>query len=123
MFAAILTIGLFLAINFSTRITSSRPLQAEYINAQKDIEQLKQEQAALLAELDYAQSDAYVQLWARQDGKMARPGEVLVIPLAIREQTDPTPVQPSLVQVETSPPKPAPWTLWWALFFDSPPPG
>jgi cell division protein FtsB len=123
MFAAILAIGLILAINFSTRLTSSRPLQAEYVSVQEEIEQLKQEQAALLTELDYAQSDAYVELWARQDGKMLRPGEVLIIPLVVADVSEPTPPPVSMVEIETSLPEPSPWTLWWALFFDSPPPG
>ena len=122
MFAAILAIGLILAINFSTRITASRPLQAYYQSVQAEIEVLQQEHDALLAEFDYAQSDAFVEQWARQEGKMVRPGEVLVIPLAIARQTETTPTPQPFIEMQTSPPTPEPWTLWWALFFDSDPP-
>lgn len=125
MFAAILAIGLLLAINFSSRITASQPLQEAYARVQAEIEALRREQAELIRQRDYARSDAYVEKWARSEGKMVRPNEVLVIPLPASAGTAPTPVpaqdQPQ-VMVETRPPRPDPWTLWWALFFDSPPP-
>jgi hypothetical protein len=122
MFAAILAIGLILAINFSTRITASQPLEEIYNQTLDEIEQLKLGQATLIAERDYASSDGYVEVWARQDGKMARPGEVLVIPLpaGVSVQTTPTPLP--FVEVVTAPEEPSTWELWWALFFDSNPP-
>lgn len=122
MFAAILAIGLLLAINFSTRITDSRPLRDYYDSVLAEIDQLQQEQTALLAELDYARSDAYVELWARSEGKMVRQGEILIVPIALDTHTASTPTPIPFVEIETSPPKPKPWTLWWTLFFDSPPP-
>jgi cell division protein FtsB len=122
MFAAILAIGLILAINFSTRITASRPLQAYYHSVQAEIEVLQEEHDALLAESEYAQSDAYVEQWARQEGKMVRPGEVLVIPLAVAPQVQATATPQPFIEMQTSPPTPEPWTLWWTLFFDSDPP-
>jgi cell division protein FtsB len=122
MFAAILAIGLILAINFSTRITASRPLRAFYDIVQTELGELQQEQATLAAELGYAQSDAYVEQWARKDGKMVRSGEVLVIPLSIYVPTEEAPENQEFVEIDTSPPKPETWELWWALFFDGPPP-
>jgi len=122
MFAAILAIGLILAINFSARITASRPLQEYYATVQAEIEQLQQEQATLLAELDYAQSDAYVEQWAHGEGKMVRSGEVLVVPIPAEPQIQVSPTPLPFIQIETSPPTPEPWTLWWSLFFDSSPP-
>jgi cell division protein FtsB len=123
MFAAILAIGMILAINFSTRIAASRPLQTYYASVAEEIERLKQEQATLMAERDYVQSDAYVELWARADGKMVRPGEVLVVPLPAGARQQPTPIPPSVfAEVETSPPGPQTWHLWWSLFFDTSPP-
>lgn len=124
MFAAILAIGLILAINFSTRIASNRVQRDIFANAQAEVEHLRLERATLIAERDAVQSDAFVEQWARGEGKMVRPGEVLVVPLApIGEAPPPTATPPPAVTIETSPPRPEPWTLWWALFFDSPPPG
>jgi cell division protein FtsB len=123
MFAAILAIGLLLAINFSSRITAGQPLQEAYERVQVELEQLREEQTALIAERDFAQSDAFVEHWARDDGMMVRSGEVLVVPVPSRNtlnvnQSDI--VQPG--QIETTPRRPEPWQIWWALFFDSTPP-
>lgn len=122
MFAAILAIGLMLAINFSTRISNSRLQRETYNNIENEVDALQQEQATLIAELDYVQGDTYVERWARSEGKMVRPGEVLVIPVPLNNTPIATPTPSVVIQVETSPPKPDNWTLWWALFFDSPPP-
>jgi cell division protein FtsB len=123
MFAAILAVGLLLAINFSSRITAGQPLQEAYKRALAEIEQLQREQEALIAERDYVQSDAFVEQWARDEGKMVRPGEVLVIPVpAVSSLPQPEANPTRSVPVETTPRKPENWHVWWALFFDTPPP-
>ncbi len=123
LFAAILSIGLFLAIDFSGRITASQPLQQAYENVSAEIEDLRQEQAALIQERDYVRSDAYVAQWARSEGKLIQPGEILIVPVPSGVGIEETPSpQVSLADIRTSPPEPEPWTLWWNLFFDSPPP-
>src|SRR6185369_14522924 len=81
MFAAILAIGLLLAINFSSRIAAGQPLQDAYGKVNVEVAQLRKEQADLIREHDYVQSDAYVSQWARSEGKMVRDGEILVIPV------------------------------------------
>ncbi len=123
MFAAILALGLILGINFTTLVASGQPLQELYQQVSSEITQLKQEQASLTQERDYARSDAYVARWAREEGKMILPGEVLVIPVPSNdsEAATPVPSEPP-VSIETRPPEPQPWQLWWSLFFDSPPP-
>ncbi|NWF68975.1 MAG: septum formation initiator family protein [Chloroflexi bacterium] len=125
MFAALLAISLILAINFTSRIAANQPLQEALQRVRAEIAQLRTEQSALIEERDYVQSDAYVESWARSEGKMIRPGEVLVIPVpaggsATTAAVDTT-ATPS-VPVQTTPEQPAPWMLWWALFFDTPPP-
>lgn len=122
MFAAIIAIGLILAINFSARITSSRPLNEFYQSVEGEILFLRQEQATLIAEKAYAESPAFVQQWARGDGKMIRPGEILVIPLSAGIPPTPTPIPPVFNDVQTSPQGPENWQLWWSLMFDAPPP-
>jgi cell division protein FtsB len=123
MFAAILAVGLLLAINFSSRITAGQPLQEAYNRAQDEIEQLQHEQEVLIAERDYVQSDAFVELWARDEGKMVRPNEVLVIPVpAVNSLPQPQANPTQSVPIQTSAVKPENWQVWWALFFDAPPP-
>ncbi len=122
MFAAILAIGLALVISLSSRILAGQPLEAAYNRVQNEIAQLKQEQSDLLMERDYARSDGFVESWARDEGKMVREGEMLVVPVPsgmMVEQSD-APIQ--MVDTVTTPPEPEPWSLWWALFFDNPAP-
>jgi cell division protein FtsB len=122
MFAAILAIGLLLTINFSSRITAGQPLQEAYDRTVAEVTQLRQEQAALIAQRDYVQSDAYVEQWARNEGKMIREGEVLVIPVPSGVSVEPTAVAGPEVPLQTAPPEPEAWQLWWSLFFDTEPP-
>ncbi len=126
MFAAILAIGLMLAINFSSRISAERSLRDVYQKVEQEIDLLRREQADLIDELNYVRSDAYVEAWAHSEGKMVRPGEVLVLPIPSSsglEQAEAASeaVQP-LIELETAPPEPENWELWWSLFFDEPPP-
>lgn len=123
MFAGILAIGLFLAIDFSGRITASQPLLQAHERVQDEIEALREEQASLIRERDYVRSDAYVAQWARSEGRMILPGELLVIPVpsGIEPATTPAPIVP-VVPIQTAPDTPDNWLLWWSLFFDNPPP-
>lgn len=122
-FAVILTLGLILAINFSSRITSGQPLFEAYSNIKTEIAALQAESATLEAEFIYVQSDTYVERWARDRGKMVRSGEKLVIPVPAGELVaQPTPIPILTAQFDSGIPRPDPWEYWWVLFFDSPPP-
>lgn len=121
-FAVILAVGLILAINFSSRIAAGQPLLVAYNNVQTEIARLRTEQEALLQERDFALSDAFVEAWARESGKMIRPGEKLVIPVPSGNTVLPTPTPVPLTDFDTGLVEPEPWQLWWVLFFDSPPP-
>ncbi|MDZ4769050.1 MAG: septum formation initiator family protein [Chloroflexota bacterium] len=123
MFAVILAVVLLLAINFSSRISAAQPLQEAFTRVQTEIDQLETEHVRLTALRDAVMSDAYVESWARDDGKMMRPGEMLYVPVpsgvAVEEAVPPLVV---MADIETSEAEPESWELWWALFFDSPPP-
>ena len=123
VFAAILSIGLLLVINFSGRIARGQQTEAEHERLQATITVLEQQQVSLLKERDYAASDASVEHWAHTEGKMIREGEVLVIPIPAGD-VNPTPLPPAPILVATPAPEPqAPkWHLWWNLFFDGQPP-
>jgi cell division protein FtsB len=123
MFAVILAVGLLLAINFSSRIAAGKPLLDAYDEVNAEILELELEQATLSAELQYVQSSAFVERWARDNGKMIRPGERLVIPVPVEIAA--TPVPSSLEneqQFDSGIPTSEPWEMWWALFFDFEPP-
>lgn len=125
MFAVILAIALMLAVQFSSRISEERRLNEIRDTVQEEIDLLGREQAELLEQLAFVASDAYVEEWARSEGRMVRDNMVLVIPIpaAIAQQSPQT--QETIQQtaiVETTLPEPKPWKVWWQLFFDMPPP-
>lgn len=122
MFAVILAVGLMLAVNFSSRILADRDLQEVRTKVLQEIEFLKREQGDLVDRLNYVNSDAYVEDWARSEGKMIRDGEVLVLPVPSNTLPETEPVTSASVPVQTTLPEPERWELWWALFFNSPPP-
>lgn len=124
MFAVIVAVGLMLAIQFSSRISSERELNSIRNTIQDEIELLRQEQAQLVDQLAYVESDAYVEDWARSEGRMVREGEVLVVVVAgnTSEQVQQEQVVIPQANLETTLPEPENWELWWSLFFDTSPP-
>ena len=128
VFVIIVAAGLTLAINFSTRISAGRPLQDAHRRVLTEIQVLREDQARLIAERDHARSDVFVQRWARDEGKMVRAGEHLVIPVPTGDTLYVAPVSASqaaaagFADVVTMPRRPANWKLWWALFLDQPAP-
>jgi len=123
MFAVIVAIALMLAVNFSSRVTADRELRRVRDAVQAEIEQLRREQAALIERLNFVQSDAFIEQWARSQGRMVREGEVLLVLFPMMD-AQPTPTEPAaVVQVAPLPTETPPtWHSWWALFFDAPPP-
>lgn len=122
MLAVALSIGLILTLNFSSRITLDRDLGRIHARFTAEIDALLDEQQGLVEQLSYVKSDAYVEYWARDEGKMIREGEVLIMPKS--SGVPPSARRPSirLVEFQTTAPEPENWELWWALFFDGPPP-
>jgi cell division protein FtsB len=123
MFAVIVAIGLMLAINFSSRVSADRELRAVRDAVQQEIDQLRREQGQLIEQLNYVQSDAFIEAWARSEGRMVREGEVLMVlfPAQNSAAAGPTPEPLPVLPPEVTLPTPT-WQLWWAMFFDSPPP-
>jgi cell division protein FtsB len=122
MFAAILAIGLILGLNFTSLISSAQPLNQLYGDVTTQIAVLQQQRATLIAERDFAASDAYIEQWAHSDGKMVRPGERLIVPVPLASSLEMTPLPTPSVVIETRPPANAAWKVWWQLFFDGEPP-
>lgn len=125
MFAVILTIGLMLAIQFSSRIEADQDLDQIKNTILDEIELLQQEHKELTEQLAFVDSDAYVENWAHEEARMVREGEVLVIPKPIADvalQTASSTEEVVPILVDTELPEPQTWELWWALFFDQPPP-
>ncbi|GAB4547287.1 MAG: hypothetical protein OHK0023_08380 [Anaerolineae bacterium] len=125
VFGSILAISLLLAINFSGRIAAGRRINAERQEIEYEIQTLQARATSYRIELDFYRSDAFVEQWARREGKMHLPGEVLVVPVPGRATATlivtPTP-QPEAIEAMRREEAPSNIQLWWLLFFDSPPP-
>lgn len=123
VFAAILSIGLLLVINFSGRIARGQQMESERRRLQATIDVLATQHIDLLKQRDYAASETYIEQWAHTEGKLVRDGEVLVIPVPVGdEQMTPTPPPPVFASAPSSEPETPRWRLWWNLFFDGDPP-
>ena len=114
---AIITFALLIGYDFSRRLATNRRIAADYAQLQAEITNLEAQQADLKAKKAYVDSDAYVENWARSEGKLVRPGEHLVIPLARPENQPGRGTLP--MRSSTSGPN---WYSWWLMFFDTPPP-
>ncbi|MBN1679128.1 MAG: hypothetical protein JW966_02470 [Anaerolineae bacterium] len=122
-FAAILSIGLLLVINYSGRIARGQQMEIERRRLQATIDVLEAEKRNLLNDRDYAASNEAVEHWAHTEGKMVRDGEMLVIPIpAGPDEPTPEPPAASLLAVEARESEKPRWNLWWNLFFDGEPP-
>ena len=80
-------------------------VQAQYDEALAQNERLKEKVA-------YAQSDKAVDEWAREQGHMAKPGDVVIVPIPPEgAQIMPTPMPtPTTIVAEN-------WEVWQVLFF------
>jgi len=102
-----------LVVGFGQQVMLAREMRTEEDRLELAVatEQTRHEELTALSE--YVGSDEYVEEWAREEAKMAKPDEVVVIPMATDE--GPTPeTQPE----NTATPEPRPfWIEWWELLF------
>ena len=124
VFALLLSIGLLLVINFRGRIARGQQMETARRELQSTLVVLQSQSESLQRERDYAASDASIEEWAHQEGKMVREGEILIIPIpGGQTEPTPTPTPPVLIIAPPTPQQDEPnWTLWWNLFFDGSPP-
>ena len=101
-----------MAIAFNARLATVRQMRQDEARLSQEVVAEQSRQADLRLLQAYVASDAYVEHWARVEARMAKPGEVAVIPVA-----------PAGAQLNVAPsiPASAPPTIvdeWWAVFFD-----
>ncbi|GAB4581823.1 MAG: hypothetical protein Fur0022_45740 [Anaerolineales bacterium] len=115
LIGALLVIIILLMAEFNNRMTELNRLTEQRDRAAAQITSLVQTQVALGTQIAYATSVSAVEQWAYEEGKLIRPGDNPVVPLASGETQNPTPVPASPIQagevVEN-------WEVWFALFFD-----
>jgi cell division protein FtsB len=108
----IIVAGILVLGDLNQRMADARQLEQDASLLKTEVTSLESENQALQTQVAEATSEAAVERWARSEGKMVRPGEILVFPVAptgtrFVQQPTPTPL----------PPLPSNWEVWWALFF------
>jgi cell division protein FtsB len=107
---ALMIFAIPLLADFNARLGYIRQMTAEAAALQERIEQEKAHRDALLSLQDYAQSNEFVEHWARQAG-MARAGETVIKPSPL----DSAPPITNTASVATPAPS-DPQSEWAALF-------
>ena len=104
-----------LIAGFNARMTIIQQMNQEERQLARGIAEEQARRAELEKLHAFVKSDAYVEYWAREEARMAYPGEVAIIPVP-QESSPPAPTPVPIAQQSTSP-----LGDWWAVFFDSSP--
>ncbi len=102
---------------FGQQVVRARQMRAEEVRLEQAVAAKQAYHDELIAQLEYVRSDEYVEQWAREDAKMARPGEIVVIVL------DDTDTEQEVDATPTPTPEPEPKSFWvelWELIFIPP---
>ncbi len=102
----------YLILDLNYRISELVRLTSERDAMATSVYEIKQTEAFLESQIAYANSDAAVEKWAREDAFMARPGEHPIIMLPDPKFTpQPTPIPVATREVYQN------WQIWGELFF------
>jgi cell division protein FtsB len=117
----VLTISLFLVVDFARRTAATYKIKAEAARLEQEVAQVRAHRQELEAQLNYVQSDAYVEEIARTQLKWAKEGETVVVVMATPQPVSAPSVDSASSSADSFVPQ-SPWQAWWLIFFDVPPP-
>ena len=98
-----------LAWSFGRQILLLRKMKAEEARLEQMTATEQARQEDLLAQLDYVQTEEYMEHWAREEFRMAKPGEVVVITDLDAGEGSESPD----VQSDNSSESESFWVTWW----------
>ncbi len=113
--AAIIALAIVgsLAWGFGQQLARARRVRMEELQLERAVATAQAHHDDLVVQLEYVQSDEYVEQWAREDAKMSRTGEVVVV-VPMDSEESATDAQP------TPTPEPDTRSFWsdvWELIF------
>ena len=110
---ALIVVAVFLLLDYQSRTNQLYQVQNERDLIEQEVIKLRQTEQALQAALDYANSPAMVEQFAREELGAVQPGDVRIVPYPDDAVTPtPTPViLPTQSVVKNS-------DVWKALFFE-----
>lgn len=117
VFISLVLAGYFI-ISFGKVALVSHQLRNTKAALQAEVAALEEEVAALEAQKEFVQTDRYIEQAAREEYKMSRPDDQVIVPIfpeesevnAREESASREPVAPTAEEKE-------PWRAWWDLFF------
>jgi cell division protein FtsB len=111
--AVVLAAAFFLAA-FGSQIVIALQTRAEEKRLEAAVATEQARYDELADELEFTKSDAYVELWARTEARMAKPGEVVVVPTEEVESPDADRTPEPEAESEPF------WVTLWRLLFPEP---
>jgi hypothetical protein len=106
-----IAILVLLMMDFNNRMADLQRLTGERDHLSTRVGQLTQTIQVLNTKIAYATSDLAVEEWARQQGRMVKPGDMPIVPIAPAGGTpQPTPTSVATRRVVNN------WEIWYALF-------
>ncbi len=75
----ILAIAGAITWGFSQQLILARQMQQEETQLEQEVKVEQDHHDGLTAQLEYVQSDEYVEYWARTEARMAKVGEIVVV--------------------------------------------
>jgi hypothetical protein len=111
VFAGVVIV-LAIVMNFNARVEELVRLQEQAATVRAQATAVMVTQLALQTQVAYATSPGVIAEWAREEERMAQPGDHVVIPLPMPGVTPPpTPAPPAPYENLTK------WDVWMVLFF------
>lgn len=98
--------------NLNSRLSELFRLSSQQNDMSTQVGNAQATISALQSQVAYATSDQAVEDWARDEARLAKPNEKVIIPVTPRAQVN----QPTPQPTPTQPPAEN-WQVWWALFF------
>lgn len=107
----LIVVAAFLVVDLNSRLVALNRLSGQRDEMQAEVVGLQATATALSEQIAYATSQAAVDQWAREEGHMTMPGDVLIIPIPPPGATSVPVFVPTVASraVEN-------WEIWWALF-------
>ncbi|MDX1616969.1 MAG: hypothetical protein R3300_21860 [Candidatus Promineifilaceae bacterium] len=110
-------LGIYIALDLNRRAQAGRLVGVGEDALREELAVEQTRQIELQATLTYVQSDAYVSVYAREEGGFLLPGERRIVPLLVEATPVPTPAAAPTPDPAASA---KPWQVWWQLITDAP---
>lgn len=114
VYAIVILMLLLLTADLNNRISDLLRANTERDAVREQVYSLWVTQQVLSTKAAYAESDRAVEEWARQDGRMVKPGDMPIVPLPLNKVTQQSAALPTPVHTPTPVQN---WQVWESMIF------